>query len=259
MTFQSSSVDKNGLARTPDGKLYVTLGTTSAVPYELAGWGIPFILPSSGSIGNNGALSGLTALGRVYSSGCWMYFAVNTISAATPAGWYWTVMSSTTAGTIYNSTYTSGQPGVGATTAFATTGPGAFTGVITEITGPQITVPGGAMGANGRLELVTAYSYTNSANPKQPRIRFGGSAFGSFAPTATLSFTDSRIIRNAGSASVQVGFPQASNPQAGSTGDVIAGAINTAADATLAVTLQHATATENLSLEIGIVSVQYRA
>jgi hypothetical protein len=40
---------------------------------------------------------------------------------------------------------------------------------------------------------------------------------------------------------------------------VVVGAIATASDAILAISLQHATATENLAVELGQVLVSYRA
>ena len=106
-------------------------GETGLIPENgqrntLCQTGIPLILVSSGNIGNNGALTAITTLPATYSQGCYMWFKTNSISAATPAGWYYVVMTSGTAGTIYNNTYTSGvplQPAV--LTAFVTTGPGA--------------------------------------------------------------------------------------------------------------------------------------
>lgn len=115
---------------------------------------VPLILQSSGSIANNGALTGLSSTGVAYPS-CYMWFPTNTISAATPAGWYYVVMSSATAGTIYNNTYTTGTPTVPASpTAFATTGPGAYTQTTASlITAYQLVIPPNTLGINDSLRV----------------------------------------------------------------------------------------------------------
>src|ERR1700693_852831 len=90
---------------------------------------IPMILPSSGTIGNNGALSALTALPTIYAN-AYLYFPAGAIVAGSLAGLYYCIMSSTTAGTIYNNTYdtTLGvMPTIPANPVpFVTPGPGAY-------------------------------------------------------------------------------------------------------------------------------------
>ena len=69
MTYQTGSVDKNGIARTADGRMYVTLtGATSAIGYTTGGGGTVTQLTDkstgvtlnkpSGQITMNGALLG---------------------------------------------------------------------------------------------------------------------------------------------------------------------------------------------------------
>jgi hypothetical protein len=136
--------------------------------------GLPIILPSGGTIGNNGALSGITALPTTYNQGCYMYFPTAAISAASLAGIYYVVMSSTTAGTIYNDVYVSGQPNVPASpTPFVTTGPGAYVQATSQIDLITFPVPANAMGKNGRLVIRGRASGNNNANVKSPRVAFG--------------------------------------------------------------------------------------
>lgn len=136
---------------------------------------IPMVLCSSGTMGNNGALSGITALPRAYAK-AYVYLPSGAIAAGSAAGWYYAVFSSTTAATIYNNTYSSGTPAIpGSPTAFSTTGPGAFTqSLSTYIVGYSLTVAGNVIGANGGIRMTQSYSFSASTNNKVVRNAFGG-------------------------------------------------------------------------------------
>lgn len=195
--------------------------------------GIPMILPSSGSIGNNGALSGITALPAVYDA-CYMYFPANAIVAGSVAGMYFVDMSSNTAGTIYNNVYTGGTPTIPASpTAFVTTGPGAYTQTTSATEVLSYTVPANAMGVNGRLEVRGRMSCPNNANSK--------SCVAAFADVSTLTFINNGVttnlgvefgntIQNRGSAAVQV----ANATSFGNLGQTGTAALRGTVDTTLA-------------------------
>jgi hypothetical protein len=137
------------------------------VPYNLISTAIPFVVVSSGTMGNNGALSGITAVISAYPN-AYVYLPANAISAGSAANWYYAVFSSTTAATIYNNVYTSGTPTVPASpTAFVTTGPGAYTQTTgAYIKGPTITIPANTVGINGQLFIQSSFSANNNANNK---------------------------------------------------------------------------------------------
>ena len=149
---------------------------TNAVPVFLAGGTTP-------SIANNGALTALTALPTTYSGGIYLYFPQGAINATVSgpgyaAGLYYCVMSSTTAGTIYNNIYdpTTGlMPTIPATpTPFVTTGPGTFT----QTTGADIVllgykIIGESMGLSGSLKTTPAFKIINSAGAKVSSVKFG--------------------------------------------------------------------------------------
>lgn len=195
--------------------------------------GIPMIVPSSGSIGNNGALSGMTALPAVYTA-CYMYFPASAIVASSLAGMYYVVMSSNTAGTIYNNAYTSGTPTIPASpTAFVTTGPGAYTQTTSAVEVLSYTVPANAMGVNVRLEVRGRMSCPNNANSK--------SCVAAFADVSTLTFINNGVttnlgvefgntIQNRGSAAVQV----ANATSFGNLGQTGTAALRGTVDTTLA-------------------------
>lgn len=232
----------------------------------LAQWGVPFIKVATGTMGNNGAMTIGTALARTYSGGAYFIIPAGAIAAGVPAATaiYWGIASSTTAVTLYNSVYTAGTPTVGVQTAFSTTGPGAFTGITTEVAGPTITLPGGTMGANGRVKVQSIWNATNNANAKTARIRFGGIAGTQILAGAMASQQYaggySHVI-NQNSQSIQV--MDANNLfSMGATGGGLPGTatVDTSADTTIVYSFNtSAAATDNQVLEAGAIETLYGA
>jgi hypothetical protein len=169
-------------------------------PIIMAQSGILMMIPSSGSIGNNGALTLTTALPVIYSEGVYMYFPANAISAGSAAGLYYVVMSSTTAGTIYNNTYVGGQPSIPTgLVAFATTGPGAYT----QSTGLEVTlvsfiVQGGVLGVNGKLDFESIVENNNSGGSKSYKVKFDSVDLVAQSTTTSLGGRYMSTISNAG-------------------------------------------------------------
>jgi hypothetical protein len=219
--------------------------------------GIPMIVPTSGTIGNNGALSGITALPVTYSS-CYMYFPADAIRATvaeapgppvvpavpgTSAGWYYVVMSSTTAGSIKNNVYTSGVPIIPSSlTAFVTTGPGAFTQTTSEITALSFTVPANILGDTGALRFVVRGENSASADDKTYKVTFGGSTVigGVVNTTATSLLVDSEIFNI--SANKQSIYN--STAYGATTGHITYLTKDTTADVTVTITVQLEAATD---------------
>jgi hypothetical protein len=240
--------------------------TGTNVPYDIAAGAVPVIKVSSGTMGNNGALSGITALGRTYSGGAWLYLPAGAVAAGVPAaaGFQWGVGSSTTAFTVYNSTWNgTGAPPIGVQTAFVTTGPGAFTGDTTE-QGIAITVPAGAMGPNGYIEIVAVFSHTNSAGNKVPRLRLGGvggtSYAGANALTTTVHAAVYAKVSNTGVQNAQVGTIGAAFGGLGtSTIAPATGSVDTSASTTVYISHTNAVATDNTVIESWHVRCKYGA
>lgn len=238
--------------------------TGSNSVYSLGGTGIPFINISTGSMGNNGALTGVTALPQTYNApGAWVAFPAGAIAAGIPAAaaWYWVVFSSTTAGTVFNSVYTSGQPTAGTQTAFSTTGPGAFTGLTAEMSGPSYTLPANAMGPNGLVRSYTVWEFNNTANAKTVKTNFGATAFMSMSLPSLTRFFDLRNISNRGAANSQVGAsgPGVTSVFSADTTVVQVASIDTTSPVTIAYTTTKATATDNMILSAHNIEVVWRA
>jgi hypothetical protein len=233
-------------------------GTATGLPFVYAKWTIPVITGSSGSIGNNGALTGFTATpARLFAEGAYVYYPANAIAAGVAAGFYWTVFSSTTAGTIYNSTYTTGTPVAGTLTAFATTGPGAYTGATSE-QGVTITIP--AVPAGTVLRITTLWEGNGVANAHNLRIRLGGAAGTAFLSqnlAQQSSMYDQRQIIVVGT-SRQIGQTSGGNAMVATAGVApITSTVDMSASTTLVLTTEHTTATDWSALSALMVEIIY--
>jgi hypothetical protein len=232
----------------------LTPPATSSQPITvLSVSGIPFIKASSGTMGNNGAISAMTALPRVYSGGAYLYLPAGAVAAGVPAAatWYWFVASSTTAGTVYNSIYTTGTPHVGTLTAFSTTGPGAYTGDTGSPVSITIPVPGGLMGINGSVEVNVGTANNNSGGNKIPTIKFGATSCWTATFTTAITAHATCTARNRGIATIQSLSYLYGHESSAAQGKVIAGDAteNTAAVVNVTITLNTAVATDHVILE----------
>lgn len=212
--------------------------------------GIPMILPSSGTIGNNGALSALTALPTTYTS-CYMAFPANAIFAGSAFGLYYVVMSSTTAGTIFNNVYTNGEPSIPASpTPFVSTGPGAFT----QTTGSPIllrnsTILANSLGPNGTIEISTLWSMNSTAGTKTANLAYSTANIMTLAVTTSTNINaPTQIIQNRGATNKQVAAPAILAAGASSSPAVYTTIDSTAAQ-TLQASAQLSVATDFLILE----------
>lgn len=140
---------------------------------------IPFIHSGSWSVGNNGALTlppGV-ALDRIYPRS-YMYFPSGALFSGSAAGWYWTVMSSTTAGVVYNNVYNGGYPEIPTTAGFTTTGPGAFTQTAgVDLTCLSFTLPGNAVSKFGGMQSRLCMTAGGAGGTKTGKVFFGASPF----------------------------------------------------------------------------------
>lgn len=239
------------------------LGTTYTPSRLLSQSGIPIVIPSSGSIGNNGALSGVTAMGDYFApSGMYLYFPANAIAAGSAAGLYYTLMASTTAGTIYNNTYTGGQPTIPTSpTPFVTTGPGAYTQTTaTDITLLSLSIDANELGNNGAVFAFLRWTLNSSANNKILKARLGASNVwdNSSAPLTTSGLYEHLVnFVNRGATNRQQGNR---NNNAGLAGGASGTANNTTIDTTAAtvfsITGQLATATDFLGLSMHSVEMR---
>lgn len=224
-------------------------------PKNVIGSGIPFVVSPTGSVAANGVVTIGTALPTTFLGGAYVYYPAGAVFAGSAAGWYWTVMSSTTVGVIYNNVYVSGAPSAPfPLTPVVAAGPGAYTGVTTAVVGPSIQLPvANILGLTSAIRLTLSSAYTNSANNKTVAASLGGTSIFSKVVTTTLSSVDQAIGFNQNSQALQAtsaaaaagGLGAVATAQTYNTGANFASQTN---PPTLAVTLTLSTATEYLVL-----------
>ena len=213
---------------------------------------LPLIVAPTGSMGNNGVLTGGTALVTGYYGGpTWQYFPASAIVSGSAAGWYYTVMSSTTAGIVYNHVLSSGLPYIpGTPVAFATTGPGAFTGVTTAVAALTFTIPANTMGPNGSCEFnFMLGSSGGNTNNHTYTIKVGSSTIFSYvdATSANKAFYGSVLWSNTGQTGKQIA--QTAGTLGAITNVPTFTTIDTTADQTVTVNITTATATDWSSID----------
>lgn len=131
----------------------------------------------------------------------------------------------------------------------------ALTGTVTETALATVTVKGGAMGAQGQIMVHSSWSYTNSANAKNARLRIGGVAGTvcmNYTVTTTLTLSDLRRVANRNSVSSQT-VTASSGGHTGGFGTAANAlptpAQNSASDFDLVLTGQLANTGETITLE----------
>lgn len=245
------TVIQNGIVKKATiDELYCTVNPSHPTIFQS---GIPFIKASSGTMGNNGAISAMTALPVTYSAGAYIWLPAGAVAAGVPAAptWYWFVASSATAGTVYNNIYTTGQPSPPAVnTPFATTGPGAYTGDTGTITGPIFTVVANLLGIHGRIDAHSILEYAPTAGSKTSKIRFGGTDCWTQSTTTGASMMGNCVINNRGTLTRQmVGYFDIRSGAVSNSGMLVEGVINTALDTTVSFVASTAVATDHVVID----------
>lgn len=160
---------------------------------------LPIGIGPNGSVGVNGAVTFATPLPVAYPS-LFCYFIAGALFAGAAAGFYYTEMSSTTVGTVFNNRYTSGDVTVPQTkTPIVSASVGSYTQAVTVQTALQATLPGGVLGPNGRLDIRGRLSYPNSAGNKSATLSIGSvSLLSNAVPASTASVEFSLFMHNRG-------------------------------------------------------------
>lgn len=247
--------------KVPEGSRSIagtTTGTDNPGTFTVAASGIPFIIPPGDGSANGlqftNTLGNFTLSAAILSGlwnalkGCYIYLQANFGGRTYPAGWYWAVFSSDTAGILYMDTYVSGIPKRPASpTPFPVNLSGWYTTTTAEITGPTgFILPGGSMGPSGSLKLHIRTCGNATAN-KTYKVYLGSSNILSLGPQTTNP--DTEIISscfNQGSDSLQINSRVTSPTGVGTNGATFNTSIentscNTAIDNNLSVSLQIST------------------
>lgn len=173
----------------------------------------PIGLPPSGSTvgANGGALTIATAFLETYGptgatpyDGIWLKFNTGEVYAASPAGFYWCVMTSVTAGTVYQEFLAAGSSALNKppaqATPFTTNAGSTTTGTTAQILGWTIptAVPVGYIGANGVVEYSFSQRSNASAGAKTIQPKMIANAVGGNVGTALVSTSTSTNVEMTG-------------------------------------------------------------
>lgn len=204
---------------------------------------VPVIIPNSSTVATNGAIT-VTALPSTYSEGAWVYLPASAIVGGA-AGYYWTVFSSTTAGSVktnYIDPTSEFLPYVPTGTLVTAVGSNASytTPAATDINMINITVPANSISKNSCVRMFSRIVCTNSADDKIVKHLLGNATVGSQTyTTSTGGSLDTAL------------FARASNKQVfGTYGDSTTstttyGTVDTSAASKLVVTGQLEVATSD--------------
>jgi hypothetical protein len=179
---------------------------------------IPIGVPSSGSIGDNGALTVDTPFPSSYSA-AYLFFPTNAIFAGSAAGLYYTKMQTTQTGTIFNDILVPGNVPIVLTkpTPIVATGPGAYAQIGDIIPLLTIEMEGNSIGINGCLEIFSLFSMSSSGNAES-QILLGDTLIQSVVTGNQASLRNIVWVLNRGVTNQQVFFPS-NSPFLGTSGN----------------------------------------
>ena len=183
-------------------------GQTQFFPRSLGSAGVPVAVANSSAAGilTVGTFTLGTALPRIYPA-IWLYFPANAVLGDTTGGLYYCVMTSTTAGTVYQGKNgvangvgaVTFQPTIPATLTAVVGGNAAYTGSTTETFLVNVALPAGCIGVNGSVRVTVLETTNNSAGAKTYKTYLGASQVGqSGSYTTSTGGTQMIQVRNAG-------------------------------------------------------------
>lgn len=159
--------------------------------YVLAQSGVPIILPSSGTSNATGQITLTTALPYQPLGTVGLYLPAGVVVGDAVGGIKQVVFSSTTVCQIVGAPATANA---------------AYTQSTSALTLATVSVPGGAMGANGRLRVTTWWEHANSATSKSENILFAGSAMQAWTNTTTAAVLGAWDLQNRGAANLNMRY-----------------------------------------------------
>ena len=235
----------------------IRLGSTyKSEPYDfsaLASTGVPVVIPSSGTIATAGTVTLTTALPTTYT-GAWMYFPATAFSGTVAAGLFWVVMSSTTAGTVYQTSVVPASPFeafiptealvavVGSNSAYTQT-------TASDLVMLRTTVPGGLMGPSGEVYYNLLFTTNATANTKTVKVTFGGTDIHSASLSSNTTTIIDKEITNRGVTNRQIANPLAALGHGSQATASLYPTIDTNSDFDIVVTTNLGTATDFAVME----------
>jgi hypothetical protein len=225
-----------------------------------AATGPPFIVPSSGQFGANGAVTFTTALSPIQTSG-YFYFPVNAINGSNGAGFYWGTCTTGTACTIYQNIYNvavgGSPPYVSSPTPWVSSAQAAYTqttGAVLQ--GLTYVLPGNTLGVNDGMRCDVNVSTPPNADTKTISCNFGGFNTGSTSIGGTAaSFSGYAGFRNTGVLNHQSLLTLQNFTTGTGNGVTAYGSVDTTQTQSYRITFQLGTATDFMILNTGYLTL----
>lgn len=160
---------------------------------------IPIGIGPNGTVGANGGITFATALPSAFPR-MFCYFIAGALFAGSAAGFYYTEMSSTTVGVVFNNRHVSGEVADPAVkTPIVSAAIGSYTQTVSGVTASLGTLRGGVLGNNGRLNMTGRFSYPNSAGNKSASLQVGAAIMlNNATPSTTVSSEFALFMHNRG-------------------------------------------------------------
>lgn len=135
------------------------------------------------------------------------------------------------------------------------------TGDTNEHTFATVTIPAGAMGANGRVRITTLWSNNNDASTKTAKVFFGATQYLAGGLTTNVNLRNQTEICNRNATNSQIGNSgqQGAGGWGGTTTSLPTSAIDTTAAVDVVIAGQLADGTDSIALEAYLVEVLYKA
>ncbi len=134
-----------------------------------------------------------------------------------------------------------------------------ITGTLTETTLGTFSIPAGAMGPNGQIEITSLWQSTSSANNKTFKVNFGASTAWTATVTTTSAEQAYTRVANRNATNSQVVWINAGGYGSGTNASVVTFAVNSASAVTVNLTGTLANTGETITLESWIARVTYGA
>jgi hypothetical protein len=153
-----------------------------------------------------------TIYGDIY-----LYFPADAIFSGSAAGFYYTVMSSTTIGTIYTDRFLGAANEVPTIPALPTAFTGKtgvnYTQPTSAINGINFTIPAGRMGRNGKASAISlvARSKDTASVAYSEHFNAQSSYVAGLAGSSATSLSNTTIVKNRGAANKQITTPNNSS------------------------------------------------
>ena len=216
---------------------------------------VAMILPpgngSTSSIGSNGALTLGTALQKAYPC-AYIRLPANAITGSNAAGWYYVAMATTSTGTVYNNTYSSGVPQcLSSPTSFSgTTGQAFTTTTGSNVAAFNVSIPGYTFGQNDGAQVRLQETHPNNTNNKAISASIGSFSFYSQTNTTTTNWSGVPGFQAQGATNVQAAIGKTTTTWGSTATAETWGAVDLSQAQTLTVYMNLTTNTDYIVLEL---------